>query len=108
VAYEKDLIDSKPTGDRYQATIKPVKSRVIDNYDCWSDEEKQNFALLKKTTITRILDSEIVGNHQEEFPDKEKLRETLETEPEKAPVVSQLVKRVSLTYSLRKRIKKGV
>ena len=108
VAYERKLIDAKPTGNKYQATIRAVKPKLIDNYTHWSEEERKEFTLHKKTTITKSLTNEIVNEHEEDLPDKEKVRKTLDTTPENAPKVVQLVKRVSLTYNLRKRIKKGV
>jgi len=108
VAYERDLIDSKPTGNKYQATIRAVKPKLIDNYNHWSEEERKNFTLHKKTTITRSLTDEIINEREEEMPDKEKVKKALETYPESAPKVVQLVRRVSLTYNLRKRIKKGI
>ena len=108
VAYERDLIDSKPTGNKYQATIRAVKPKLIDNYNHWSEEERKNFTLRKKTTITRSLTDEIINEREEEMPDKEKVKKALETYPESAPKVVQLVRRVSLTYNLRKRIKKGI
>lgn len=36
LAYEKRLISSKPTGNKYQATIKAVRSKLIPNFDMWS------------------------------------------------------------------------
>ncbi len=108
VAYEKDLIESKPTGNKYQATIRAVKPKLIDNYHLWTEEEKRDFTLHKKTTFTRSTTNELVKEHQEDLPDKEKVRELLEEHPNKVPKLAQLVKRVSLTYNLRKRIKTGV
>ena len=108
VAYERELIGSKPTGNKYQATIRAVKPKVIDNYNYWSEEERKNFSLHKETTITRSATNEIVSEHKEDLPDKEEIRKTLETCPEKTPKVVQIVQRVSLTYNLRKRIKKGI
>jgi len=35
-AYENKLISSMPTGNKYQATIKLVKSKLIDNFEDWS------------------------------------------------------------------------
>ena len=108
VAYEKNLIDSKPTGRKYQATIRAVKPRVIPNYEHWTEEERELFTLHKKTTVTRSETNEIVSNHEEDLPDKEKIRAVLETYPKRVPKVVQVVQRVSLTYNLRKRIKKGI
>ena len=108
VAYEQKLIGSKPTGQKYQATIRPVKSKLIDNYQEWSDEEKKNFTLRKETKITRLVNNEVINKKEEDLPDKEKIKEELDTSSGKAPSAVQLVQRVSLTYNLRKRIKTGV
>ena len=37
-AYEEHLIDSMPTGNKYEATIKQEKSRLIDNYESWNSQ----------------------------------------------------------------------
>jgi len=108
VAYEQKLIGSKPTGQKYQATIRQVKSKLIDNYKDWSNEEKKNFTLRKETKITRIVNNEVVDRKEEDLPDKEKIKEALDNHTGKAPSAVQLVQRVSLTYNLRKRIKTGV
>ena len=108
VAYEQKLIGSKPTGQKYQATIRPVKSKLIDNYQEWSDEEKKNFTLRKETKITRLVNNEVINKKEEDLPDKEKIKEELDTRSGKAPSAVQLVQRVSLTYNLRKRIETGV
>ena len=46
-AYEEHLIDSMPTGNKYEATIKQVKSRLIDNYESWNSQEIKEFGLFK-------------------------------------------------------------
>ena len=102
------MIGSKPTGQKYQATIRQVKSKLVDNYQEWSDLEKKNFTIRKETTITRISNNELLEAHQEDLPDKEKLKEELNNDTGKAPSAAQLIQRVSLTYNLRKRIKTGV
>ena len=40
LAYENQLISSKPTGKKYQATIKKVKPRLIDNFEHWTQKDK--------------------------------------------------------------------
>ena len=37
-----------PTGNKYQATIKSVRSKLIDNFENWSYSEKMKFGLKKK------------------------------------------------------------
>ena len=107
-AYEQKLIGSKPTGQKYQATIRPVRSKLVDNYEEWTEIEKKNFTIRKKTTVTRISNDELLEAYQEDLPDKEKLKEELDSNTGKAPSAAQLIQRVSLTYNLRKRIKTGV
>ena len=108
MAYEKQLISSKPTGTKYQATIRPTKTKLIDNFDKWTRNEKENFGLYKRTIITRAIDNSIINQKQEELPDKERIRKVLTEHPKEAPATARLVQRVSLVYGLRKRIKKGV
>ena len=108
LAYERKLIGSKPTGDKYQATIKTTKPKLLDNFEKWSQKEKENFGLYKRTIITRALDNSILNQTQEELPDKEQLKKVLKTRPTEAPQTAQLVQRVSFVYGLRKRIKTGV
>tara|TARA_Y100000361_G_scaffold40026_1_gene34292 strand:- start:1031 stop:1633 length:603 start_codon:yes stop_codon:yes gene_type:complete len=108
MAYEKQLISSKPTGTKYQATIRPTKTKLIDNFDKWTRNEKENFGLYKRTVITRAIDNSIINQKQEELPDKERIRKVLADHPKEAPTTARLVQRVSLVYGLRKRIKKGV
>ena len=108
MAYEKRLISSKPTGDKYQATIRQTKTKLIDNFDKWTRNEKENFGLYKRTISTRAIDNSIINQKQEELPDRERIRKVLADHPKEAPSTSRLVQRVSLVYGLRKRIKKGV
>ena len=108
LAYENQLISSKPTGKKYQATIKKVKPRLIDNYDQWTEKEKNMFGLKKKTVVKRIISDEIIKETEEDLPDKEQLRVAIEENSGLAPDKAKLLRRVSLSYRRRKRIKKGV
>ena len=36
-----------PTGNKYEATIRRVKSKLIDNYKFWTSEEREKFGLFK-------------------------------------------------------------
>ena len=107
-AYENRLISSMPTGNKYQATIKSVKSKLIDDFDNWSAEEKIKFGLVKETYLKRIFSGELLNKSEEKLPDKEHLRRALVENPTAAPSKAKLVQRVSLTYNLRKRLKTGV
>ena len=108
LAYENQLISSKPTGKKYQATIKKVKPRLIDNYDQWTEKEKNTFGLKKKTVVKRIISDEIIKETEEDLPDKEQLRVAIEENSGLAPDKAKLLRRVSLSYRRGKRIKKGV
>jgi len=108
LAYENQLISSKPTGKKYQATIKKVKPRLIDNFEQWTEQEKSTFGLKKKTVVKRIISDEIIKETEEDLPDKEQLRVAIEQNPGSAPDKAKLMRRVSLSYRRRKRIKKGV
>ena len=107
-AYENRLISSMPTGNKYQATIRSVKSKLIDDFDSWSAEEKIKFGLVKETFLKRIFSGELLNKSEEKLPDKEHLRKALVENPTAAPSKAKLVQRVSLTYNLRKRLKTGI
>ena len=107
-AYENRLISSMPTGNKYQATIKSVKSKLIDDFDNWSAEEKIKFGLVKETFLKRSFSGELLNKSEEKLPDKEHLRRALVENPTAAPSKAKLVQRVSLTYNLRKRLKTGI
>ena len=107
-AYENRLISSMPTGNKYQATIRSVKSKLIDDFGSWSTEEKIKFGLVKETFLKRIFSGELLNKSEEKLPDKEYLRRALIENPTAAPLKAKLVQRVSLTYNLRKRLKTGV
>ena len=107
-AYENRLISSMPTGNKYQATISSVRSKLIDDFDNWSAEEKIKFGLVKETFLKRIFSGELLNKSEEKLPDKEHLRKALVENPTAAPSKAKLVQRVSLTYNLRKRLKTGI
>ena len=103
-AYQQDLIGNKPTGIKYQATIRKVKPRLVDNFDHWEDEDRVEFGLRKTTTITRIKDETVVEVKQEELPDKDRVREALTADDGSAPMPAQLVPGFSFVYERRKRL----
>ena len=107
-AYENKLITSMPTGNKYQATIKSVKSKLVDDFENWSAEEKIKFGLVKETFLKRIFSGELLKKSEEKLPDKEYLRKALVENPTTAPSKAKLIQRVSLTYNLRKRLKTGI
>ena len=108
VAYQNQLISSKPTGVKYQATIRPVKPKVEDNFDRWTDKEIERFSLKKTVTVSRVHNNIVVDRAEEVYTDKDELRRVLIENPILAPDAARLVKRVSLCYGLRKRLQKGV
>ena len=107
-AYEHQLIDSMPTGNKYEATIRRVKSKLIDNYKFWTTEEREKFGLFKTTMIKRISDNSTVKWNEETLPDKELVRESLQNNDGKAPKKAHLQRKFSLTYNLRKRLRIGI
>ena len=107
-AYEEHLIDSMPTGNKYEATIKQVKSRLIDNYESWTSQEIKEFGLFKTTMTKRMSDSSTVNWKEETLPDKKAVRDSLEAADGKAPRDAHLSRKFSLTYNLRKRLRIGI
>ena len=107
-AYEHQLIDSMPTGNKYEATIRRVKSKLIDNFTVWTTEERKEFGLFKTTMIKRIKDNSTVEWNEETLPDKELLRESLQNNDGKAPKEAHLMRKFSMTYNLRKRLRIGI
>ena len=107
-AYENKLISSMPTGNKYQATIKSVKAKLVDNFENWSYQEKIKFGIKKETILYKLFNGQFLNKKIEELPDKDSLRKALSDDPTSAPVKAQLVQKVSLTYNLRKRLKTGI
>ena len=107
-AYEDHLIDSMPTGNKYEATIKQVKSRLVDNYESWTSQEIKEFGLFKTTMTKRMSDSSTVNWKEETLPDKKAVRDSLEAADGKAPRDAHLSRKFSLTYNLRKRLRIGI
>lgn len=103
-AYQQELIGNKPTGIKYQATIRKVKPRLVDNFDHWDDSDRTEFGLRKTTTITRIKDESVVEVKQEELPDKDRVRDALTADDGSAPMQAQLVPGFSFVYERRKRL----
>lgn len=108
LAYQQQLISSKPTGVKYQATIKPVLPKVIDNFSDWTDSDKKKFGIKKTVTVETTRDGHVYKHQEAHYADKEELRQTLMQTPDEAPESAKLVRRVSLSYGLRKRLQKGV
>lgn len=107
-AYQNQLISSKPTGLKYQATIKNVLPKVQENFEDWTEAEKRKFGIKKTTTVETVRDGEVIKKREDVYADKEELRQTLMQTPSEAPDAARLVRRVSLSYGLRKRLQKGV
>ena len=107
-AYEHQLIDAMPTGNKYEATIRRVKSKLIDNYKFWTSEEREKFGLFKTTMIKIISDNSTVKWDEETLPDKDLVRESLQSNDGKAPKKAHLQRKFSLTYNLRKRLRIGI
>ncbi len=107
-AYQTQLISAKPTGLKYQATIKNVLPRVKDNFDKWSEAEREKFGIKKTIVVETIRDGDVIKKREDIYADKEELRQVLMDNPSVAPDEAQLVRRVSLSYGYRKRLQKGV
>ena len=107
-AYQNQLISSKPTGLKYQATIRNVLPKVQENFDQWTDAERRNFGIKKTVVVETVRDGEVIKKREDVYADKEELRQTLMDNPSQAPDAARLVRRVSLSYGYRKRLQKGV
>ncbi len=107
-AYEEQLIDSMPTGNKYEATIKRVKSKLVDNFKFWTTEERKKFGLYKTTMTKRISDNSTVNWNEETLPDTDLVRESLQNADGRAPKDAHLQRKFSLTYNLRKRLRIGI
>ena len=103
-AYQSNLIDSKPTGIKYQATLRKTKPRLVDNFEHWTDQEKEEFGVKKTTITTRIKDNILLDKKEEILPDKDHVRTELEKDTGKAPLSSELIKSYALTVERRKRL----
>ena len=103
-AYQSNLIDSKPTGIKYQATLRKTKPRLVDNFEHWTDQEKEEFGVKKTTITTRIKDNILLDKKEEILPDKDQVRTELEKDTGKATLSSELIKSYALTVERRKRL----
>ena len=107
-AYQNQLISSKPTGLKYQATIRNVLPKVQENFDQWTDADRRNFGIKKTVVVETVRDGEVIKKREDVYADKEELRQALIDNPSLAPDAARLVRRVSLSYGYRKRLQKGV
>ena len=103
-AYQQDLISNKLTGNKYQATIKNTKGRLVDNFQEWNDDQVTEYGLEKVTTITRIKDGTVIDVKEEKLPDKDRIREDIKNNEGSVPCVAQIVPSFSFVYERRKRI----
>jgi hypothetical protein len=103
-AYQQNLINSTPTGAKYQATIRSTKPRLVDNFELWSDQDKVEYGLRKTTTLVRIRDEAILDAKQEELPDKDRVRQDILANRSSVPAIAQLIPGYSLVYERRKRL----
>ena len=103
-AYQQNLINSTPTGAKYQATISSTKPRLVDNFELWSDQDKVEYGLRKTTTLVRIRDEAVLDAKQEELPDKDRVRQDILANRSSVPAIAQLIPGYSLVYERRKRL----
>ena len=104
-AYEHQLIDAMPTGNKYEATIRRVKSKLIDNFKIWSSKERKDFGLYKTTMIKRISDNSTVKWDEETLPDKDAVRESLQNNDGKAPKKGSFTEKIFFDIQSQKKIK---
>jgi hypothetical protein len=103
-AYQSGLIGNKLTGNKYQATIRATKGRLVDNFDEWDDDQIKEYGLIKTTSIVRMKDESVVEVKEEKLPDKARVREAIEQNESSVPGVAQIVQSCSFRYERRKRI----
>ena len=103
-AYQQDLIENKLTGNKYQATIRSTKGKLVDNFQEWDDDQVKEYGLVKVTTITRLKDNSVVDEKVEQLPDKDRIRDDIKNNVGSVPGVAQIVPSFSFVYERRKRI----
>ena len=103
-AYQQDLIENKLTGNKYQATIRSTKGKLVDNFQEWDDDQVKEYGLVKVTTITRLKDNSVVDEKVEQLPDKDRIRDDIKNNVGSVPGVAQIVPSFSFIYERRKRI----
>ena len=108
-----DKITSNIGGKNYRAvtvlsniTFDIMPLEIIPNTSFYPPPKVQSQIIL--LTRKRIISDEIIKETEEDLPDKEQLRVAIEQNLGSAPDKAKLLRRVSLSYRRRKRIKKGV
>lgn len=103
-AYQQDLIKNKLTGNKYQATIRSTKGKLVDNFQEWDDNQIKEYGLVKVTTITRLKDNSVVDEKVEQLPDRDRIRDDIKNNVGSVPGVAQIVPSFSFVYERRKRM----
>jgi hypothetical protein len=92
------------TGNKYQATIRSTKGKLVDNFQEWDNDQIKEYGLVKVTTVTRLKDNSIVDEKVEQLPDKDRIRNDIKNNVGSVPGVAQIVPSFSFVYERRKRI----
>ena len=102
--YQRNLIESKLNGNKYQATIANNSPKVQEDMDLWNTIDKERYGLTKTTTVVRNSDGTVISQKEEVSADKDRLKTDLQQKLPGTPASAQLLQVVRLSYGRRKRI----
>jgi len=91
-------------GNKYQATIRSTKGKLVDNFQEWDDNQVKEYGLIKVTTLRRMKDDSVIDEKVEHLPDKDRIRDDIKNNVGSVPGVAQIVPSFSFVYERRKRI----